>query len=88
MYLERVKSNGRHYLYLKEYAVREHYISPKITLYAFGRIEKALEKMYYWRDNFKEFPKELEKVGCTKKDLLNWIRKLERDINGKLRKVI
>lgn len=88
MYLERVKSKGRYYLYLKEYAVREYNLTPKVTLFAFGRLEKALKEMYYWRDNFKYFPKELKRVGCTKKDLLNWICKLEKDIDGRFEKIV
>lgn len=81
MYLERVKSKGNCYLYLKNYSVRQNYASNKVTVYRFGRIEQALESMYRWKRNFKEFPKDLIDIGCNKKDLEIWIQTLETGVH-------
>ncbi|TRM08768.1 hypothetical protein FH966_14795 [Lentibacillus cibarius] len=81
MYLERVVSKGFCYLYLKEYAVRSHYASNSIIVYRFGRIEKALKNMYIWRNDFGLFPEQLQNLGCTQKDLNEWIRTLETGVH-------
>lgn len=80
MYLEKVVSKGVGYYYLRKYLVREHYTTRKIIVYKFGREEKALSNMYKWRAFASEFPKELIQLGCTSKDLENWIRYIETKI--------
>ena len=76
-FLERVNSHGFTYLYLNEYAVRKNYSTNRMTIYRFGRIENALEKMYRWQNNFSEFPNELKKLGFNKYDLNKWIDRVE-----------
>ncbi|MBM4765453.1 hypothetical protein [Bacillus sp. B15-48] len=83
MYLERVNSKGRQYLYLKCYQTREYYSNNKITVYSFGRIDTALKKMYSWKKDFSYFPKELKNAGCKKEDLESWIETLETGVHKK-----
>ncbi len=81
MYLERVKAKGRTYLYLKKYCVREHYESKSVTIFAFGRIEKALKTMYKWKNDHSTIPQELIQEGCSRNDLMTWINTLETGIH-------
>ncbi|WP_208592320.1 hypothetical protein [Gracilibacillus suaedae] len=81
MFLGRVRAKGKTYLYLKKYCIRENYEANATIIYAFGRIDNALSKMYEWKNDFSSFPLELKQQGCTKKDLLNWIDTLESGIH-------
>lgn len=87
MFLERSVSKGKVYLYLKQYAVRQNYANQKIILYSFGRMEKALQNMYAWKNDFSTFPRELTDIGCTKRDLLSWIRKIETKSKSAVKKI-
>lgn len=49
----------------------------KQTIYSFGNYEKALEKMYGWRNNPELFPQELKELGYDLSDLHDWILTLE-----------
>lgn len=69
MYLEKVKAKGKTYLYLKKYNVK------KMTVYRFGRIEKARENMEVWKEDINTMPKELKELGCTRDDIHRWIQK-------------
>ncbi len=52
-----------------------------MTVYRFGRIDNALRQMYKWQKDFSEFPEELKKEGCKKKDLSSWINTLESGLH-------
>lgn len=79
MFISRVKSKGRYYLYLYGYLNKDG--TPKIqTLYSFGNKEIAIQNMRTWFKNFDLFPKELIEFGCNKKDLEVWIRTLETGV--------
>lgn len=78
MYLEKIKSKGNYYLYLKAYEVRENYSRPYKTVYKFGRADQALKHFYEWRRNFETlFPIELLEMGCSREDLEGWIKTIE-----------
>ncbi|AIF45744.1 hypothetical protein X953_19910 (plasmid) [Virgibacillus sp. SK37] len=78
MYLERIKSKGNYYIYLRMYDQTITYSkNKKTTLYGFGRYEKAIKNMKKWERDFKQFPEELKALGCTRDDLGTWINKLE-----------
>lgn len=83
LFLERVTSKGNCYLYLRQYSVREHYHNNKITVFSFGRIERALKTMYSWNKDFQTFPQELIEIGCSKEDLQRWIETLETGVHQK-----
>jgi hypothetical protein len=77
MFLKNVNSKGNVYIYLCAY---NHEDQDKKILFSFGRVDKALRSMYEWKDDFCEFPSDLSKIGCTRNDLIDWIRKLESRI--------
>lgn len=77
MFLERVRAKGNYYLYLKAYSVRSNYAKPYVTVYKFGRVERALKNMKAWKNDFNSFPGELKELGLNKKDLDSWIRAIE-----------
>lgn len=77
LYLQRSKSKGNDYLYLRNYSNREHYSSNRVTVFSFGRVEVALKNMYKWRADFSEFPIELRELGCGINELEVWIQSLE-----------
>ncbi|MEE6209008.1 hypothetical protein U3A55_02400 [Salarchaeum sp. III] len=54
-------------------------------LYSFGRHDKALERMYSWRDNPDTFPEKLSDLGFGLPDLHEWILTMETKVksNGK-----
>lgn len=85
-YLERVKSKGKVYLYLKEYENRPFYENKSITIYAFGRIEIAKNNMKTWYDNFNLFPQQLKQLGFCKEDLKGWIKYLDESVHATVRK--
>jgi len=76
-YLERIYAKGRYYLYLKEYAVRKHYVNTNVIIYRFGRLENALMDMKKWRKDFDLFPEKLKKQGFNNEDLEKWINTLK-----------
>lgn len=81
MYLERVRSKGRTYLYAKKYKPGINDYSNSIIVYRFGRIDFALNKLYRWKNDFRYVPEELKKEGCTMKDIKTWIRTLETGVH-------
>lgn len=79
MYLEKVKSKGNYYVYLKQYDRTVTYSHDKrVYLYSFGRIDKALNKMYEWKKDSSRFPGELLEIGCGIDDVKQWIKRLEK----------
>jgi hypothetical protein len=76
MFLTQSKAKGKRYLYLCCYAPMD---SKKIV-YKFGRLELAIEKMRKWKMNFETFPVALKELGCTKKDLIQWINTIETGV--------
>lgn len=77
MYIERVKSKGRYYLYLKKYDGTIMFGSRKKTLYRFGRLENALEKMKFWLQDINCLPLPLQELGCNEEDIKKWIDSIE-----------
>lgn len=77
MFLKSVKSKGNVYIYLCAYSSLDQ---DKKILFSFGRIDKAIRSMRQWKNNFRELPEELSKMGCCREDLLDWIRTLETGV--------
>lgn len=75
LYLEKIRSNGIEYLYLRKYDPEVEYGTKKRFLFGFGRLEKAREKMNDWVMGNEEIPIELKKLGCTGADVQKWIQK-------------
>lgn len=74
MYVEKVKSKGNYYLYLRMYDGSIEIGTKKRTLFAFGRLEiviKDIKKIAYGE---KEMPEELKKIGLTRSVLLSWLK--------------
>ncbi|THD15772.1 hypothetical protein CI793_11215 [Anoxybacillus ayderensis] len=81
MYLSQVKSNGKRYIYLCMYVGTQEYSSRKEKrVYAFGEARRALVKMKRWKRRFTEFPQELLELGCSMKDLEQWIQTIETGV--------
>ncbi|MBG9585553.1 hypothetical protein [Cytobacillus firmus] len=78
MFISHVTSKGKKYIYLYEYCKSGE--KKKQSLYGFGRKEKAITDMRSWRRNFSLFPDKLVEFGCTKKDLVDWIRTMETGV--------
>ncbi|PFZ07186.1 hypothetical protein COL60_19405 [Bacillus pseudomycoides] len=82
------RSKGKIYVYLTK-ALRDNGKKKNITLYKFGRLDNALERMYAWRDDFEnKFPAELLNLGYDWNDLHDWILSLETGYSKKGRKLI
>jgi hypothetical protein len=72
---------------LKQYTSRDSYTnSNREIVYRFGRIEKALEDMHAWREDFGMLPYDLVALGCSRRDLDAWIHTLETGIHKTGRK--
>ena len=80
-YLSRKKSNGNTYIYLRR-SYRERSKVKHEYIYSFGSMPKALEKMYWYRENPEKFPKELEERGYNLKDLYEWIMTMETKVTS------
>lgn len=78
-YLARKKSNGGIYIYLRR-SYRENGKVKHENLYSFGAMPKALEKMYWLRDNPEEFPEELKQRHFDLIDLYDWIMTIETEV--------
>lgn len=78
MYIERVRSKGRCYLYLKKYDGRIMFGTKKKTLYRFGRLENALNEMKIWLEDMNCLPLALQELGCSEENLIEWINSIER----------
>lgn len=76
-FLQKVKSKGRYYIYLREYQAMMGYADDKITIYRFGNINNCLEKMYAWVNSEKDLPHELKIRDIGKKEIYKWIREIE-----------
>lgn len=76
-FIKKVKSNGRYYIYLREYKNMMGEFDDMVTIYRFGVLEKCLENMYAWARSEKEIPQELKKRGFKKKDVYDWINDIE-----------
>lgn len=82
-FLSRNKANGFTYINLRK---SERVIKNgksqviKTNIFRFGRVEKAIENMYTWRDDFDKFPKELKDLGYDFDDLQDWILTLETNV--------
>lgn len=80
MFISHVNSKGNQYIYLYTYCNQEEISSGKQSIYGFGRKEQAIKKMRSWRNDFSQFPKELIEFGCTREDLIDWIRTMETGV--------
>ncbi|WP_256816688.1 hypothetical protein [Cytobacillus sp. Bac17] len=78
MFISHSTAKGKQYIYLYEYCSSE--TTNKQSLYGFGRKEEAIKKMRRWRRNFDLFPQQLLEFGCTKEDLIDWIRTMETGV--------
>jgi hypothetical protein len=81
MYLNTKRAKGKKYIYLYCYSKKEK--NPKKRekkVYSFGRNDIALERFKRWRKDFSLFPEELKMLGCTQKDLIDWIVTVETGI--------
>jgi len=74
MFLKTVKAKGNTYLYLCSYDP----IKKVRVIYGFGMRDKAIQNMKEWLKHFHLFPLELINIGCSRKDLMNWIKKLDK----------
>lgn len=81
-YLSRKKSNGETYIYLRR-SYRENGKGKHENIYSFGTMPKALEKMYFFRDNPEQFPTELKERQFDLLDLYDWIMTLETKVTSK-----
>ncbi|CAM3880707.1 hypothetical protein GCM10009865_54930 [Aeromicrobium ponti] len=83
-YLVKQKAKGKVYLMLKKTYRQGNKVSSQ-SLYSFGAMPDALEKMYWLRENPEEFPKELKEKGFDLADLYDWILTIEtrQKKNGK-----
>ncbi|TKI45566.1 hypothetical protein [Bacillus mycoides] len=83
-----VRSKGNLYVYLAK-GIRIDGKKKTITIYSFGKILEALEKLYSWRENFEEmFPEELIELGYYYDDLDEWILTLETGYSKRGRKLL
>ena len=82
MHLKGKTAKGKKYIYLYSYAgyEREKKSTKAISVYSFGRNDKALKQLKEWKEDFKSFPKPLRELGCTKGDLLEWIVTVETGV--------
>lgn len=78
-YLSQVKSNGRQYIYLTQYCVKDAFSTKNERhVFSFGNSNIALLKMKSWLGRFdKDFPEQLKNLGYTRRDLEYWIKTLE-----------
>lgn len=68
------------YIYLYCYSKEKSHRNKEKRLFSFGRNDIALEKFKKWRKDYSLFPEELKRLGCTKKDLIDWIVTIETGI--------
>jgi hypothetical protein len=87
MFLTRTKAKGNYYIYLRAYHSSEEVYQGKRYVYSFGRVEKAIESMRRWKNDFRSFPVELTELGCTRKDLEGWIKTLETGVTKTGKKI-
>lgn len=83
MYLKTMTAKGNKYIYLYCYSneIREENPRNKEKrLYSFGRNDIALVRLKSWKKDFSSFPDDLKSLGCTKRDLIDWLRTLETGI--------
>jgi hypothetical protein len=86
MFLKTVRAKGNTYLYLCSYdPVKEVKV-----VYGFGRQDRAIQNMKKWLKNFNTFPPELINIGCSRQDLIKWIKKVEKkkSLSRKLAKFV
>lgn len=82
MYLSQVRAKGKIYVYLSMYCGEQELTSKREkNVYAFGEIEDALYKMYYWQMHPNMIPTDLIELGCKLENIKNWISKLEKIID-------
>lgn len=80
-YLSKKRSKGKIYLYLRK-TYREEGIVKHVNLYGFGPLPKALDYMYWLRDNPEKFPDTLTFHGFQVSDLYEWILTLETKVTS------
>lgn len=91
-YLSVVRSGNYKYIQLRQSVSKKNEVRGsrtinKIIVYSFGNVKKAIEKLYDWRDNPKNFPQELKKRGYDLYDLDDWILTIETGISKTGRKI-
>lgn len=80
-YLTKKHAKGKVYLYLRR-SYREKLKIQHEYIHSFGAMPKALEKMYWLRDNPESFPICLIKKGFDLTDLDNWILTVETNVTS------
>lgn len=77
-WIERHKSNGKQYIYLKAHTGYEEYRSkPETRIYNFGNVENAVAKLYYWSSFPEKIPPELVEKGFNHEDITKWFETVE-----------
>ncbi|GIO25343.1 hypothetical protein [Oceanobacillus sp. J11TS1] len=78
MYIDRIKSKHKYYLYLRKYESSVTYsLDKRVLVFRFGREEHALAEMRAWLQDINLLPIELKKLGFTKEDVQEWINNVE-----------
>lgn len=80
MYLKTMTAKEKKYIYLYCYSKEKSHRNKEKRLFSFGRNDIALEQFKKWRKDYSLFPEELKSLGCTKKDLIDWIVTIETGI--------
>lgn len=75
-YLAKQKSKGKTYLFIKK-TYREGKKVRSKSLYSFGSMPEALERLYWLRDHPDCFPKDLKKKGFTLAHIYKWLLAIE-----------
>ncbi|PHE46926.1 hypothetical protein COF53_14875 [Bacillus pseudomycoides] len=87
-FLKFVRSKGSQYVYLAK-GIKESGKKKTVTIFGFGKMPNALERLYNWRDEYDSlFPNELKQMNYDWHDLNEWILSLETGYSKKGRKLI
>lgn len=91
-YLSVVRSGQYKYLQLRQSVAKKDDLDGSRTInkkvvYSFGNTDRAIYKLYNWRDNPDKFPIELKKMGYDLCDLDDWILTIETGISKTGRKI-
>ena len=75
-FLKFVRAKGNLYVYLAK-GVKENGKKKTITIFGFGKMPLALEKLYSWRNEYEMFPQELKDMGYDWNDIHDWVLSIE-----------
>lgn len=91
-YLSVVRSGKYKYLQLRQSVAKKDELDGSRTInkkvvYSFGNTDRAIDKLYNWRDNPDKFPSELKNMGYDLYDLDDWILTIETGISKTGKKI-